>query len=44
MIVDNSAQPTVNELIKRRHEELEELNKKGIETFAYSFDVDSDSQ
>ena len=44
MIVDNSVQPTVNELIKRRHEELEELSKKGVETFAYSFDIDSDSQ
>ena len=44
MTVDNSAQPTVNELIKRRHEELEELTNKGVETFAYSFDVDSDSQ
>ena len=44
MIVDNNVQPTVNELIKRRHEELEELTKKGVETFAYSFDVNSDSQ
>jgi lysyl-tRNA synthetase class 2 len=44
MIVDNSTQPTVNELIKRRHEELEELTKKGVIAFAYSFDVDSDAQ
>jgi lysyl-tRNA synthetase class 2 len=42
--VENNAQPTVNDLIKRRYEELEELNKIGIETFAYSFDVNSDSQ
>ena len=41
--MENSAQSTVNELIKRRHEELEELRKKGIETFAYSFEVDSNS-
>lgn len=33
----------VNELIKRRYEELEELIRKGILPFAYSFDVDSDS-
>lgn len=42
--MENNAQPTVNDLIKRRYEELEELNKIGIETFAYSFDVNSDSQ
>ncbi|MBK7630013.1 MAG: lysine--tRNA ligase [Ignavibacteriales bacterium] len=42
--MENSAQPTVNELIKRRYEELEELTLKGFETFAYSFDVDSDSK
>jgi lysyl-tRNA synthetase class 2 len=41
--LENSAQPTVNDLIKRRHEELKELGERGIETFAYSFDVDSDS-
>ena len=34
----------INVLIKRRLEELDELKKKGIEPFAYSFDVDSDSQ
>ncbi|GAB4297059.1 MAG: lysine--tRNA ligase [Ignavibacteriaceae bacterium] len=32
-----------NELIKRRYEELEELKKLGFETFAYSFDVNSNS-
>jgi lysyl-tRNA synthetase class 2 len=42
--LENSAQPTVNELIKRRYEELEELTAKGFETFAYSFDVNSDSK
>ena len=42
--MENSAQPTVNELIKRRYEELEELKNKGVETFAYSFDVNSDSR
>jgi lysyl-tRNA synthetase class 2 len=42
--LENNAQPTVNDLIKRRYEELDELNKKGIETFAYSFDINSDSQ
>ncbi len=49
--MDNSVQPgniqpgeDINVLIKRRHEELNELKSKGIETFAYSFDVDSNSQ
>ena len=37
-------QDDINVLIKRRFEELDELKKKGIEPFAYSFDVDSDSQ
>ena len=30
-------------LIQRRHQELSELKKKGIEPFAYSYDVNSDS-
>ncbi|MCW8810775.1 MAG: lysine--tRNA ligase [Ignavibacteriaceae bacterium] len=34
-------QTDINVLIKRRYEELEELKKKGIETFAYSFETDS---
>lgn len=34
-------QADINVLIKRRYEELEELKKKGIETFAYSFDSDN---
>ena len=42
--MENNVQPTVNDLIKRRYEELDELTKKGVETFAYSFDVNSDSQ
>ena len=33
-----------NELIKRRFEELAELNEKGFEPFAYSYDVDNYSQ
>ncbi len=33
----------INVLIKRRHEELEELKAKGIEQFVYSYDVNSDS-
>jgi len=37
-------QDDINVLIKRRFEELDELKKKGIEPFAYSFDVDSASQ
>ncbi len=42
--MENSVQPSVNELIKRRYEELDELTKKGFESFAYSFDVNSDSK
>ena len=42
--MENNAQPTVNELIKRRYEELDEIIKKGIQPFEYSFDVNSDSQ
>ena len=34
----------VNDLIKRRYEELNELNEKGFQPYAYSFDVDSDSE
>lgn len=36
-----NTQTDINVLIKRRYEELEELNKMGIETFAYSFDTDN---
>lgn len=42
--MENSVQPTVNELIKRRYEELDEIIKKGIQPFEYSFEVNSDSQ
>ncbi len=42
--MENTSLPSVNELIKRRLEELDELNKKGFETFAYSFEVNSDSK
>jgi lysyl-tRNA synthetase class 2 len=34
----------VNELIKRRYEELNELKEKGVLPYAYSFDVDSFSE
>jgi lysyl-tRNA synthetase, class II len=37
-------QTDINVLIKRRYEELDELKNKGIETFAYSFDVDNYSE
>lgn len=37
-------QNDLNELIKRRYEELNELRAKGIQTFAYSYDVDSNSE
>ncbi len=33
----------LNVLIKRRYEELAELKQKGIEPYAYSFEIDSDS-
>lgn len=42
--MENSVQQSFNDLVKRRYEELEELKSKGYETFAYSFDVDSDSE
>jgi len=41
--LDNIIQD-VNTLMKRRLEELEELQKRNVETFAYSFDVDSYSE
>ncbi len=37
-------QNDINVLIKRRYEELDELKKKGIETFAYSYDTDNYSE
>ena len=42
--MEENIQQDLNVLIKRRYEELEELKKKGIEQFAYSFDVNSDSE
>jgi lysyl-tRNA synthetase class 2 len=41
--MENIPLEDVNVLIKRRFEELEELKSKGINPFAYNFDVDSDS-
>lgn len=42
--MEENVQQDINVLIKRRYEELEELRAKGLETFAYSFDVNSDSE
>lgn len=42
--MENNPQQDVNVLIKRRLEELDELTKLGFETYAYSFDVDSNSE
>jgi lysyl-tRNA synthetase, class II len=42
--LEENFQQDINVLIKRRYEELEELRKKGFETFAYSFDLNSDSE
>lgn len=39
-----NTQQDINVLIQRRYEELEQLKSKGIDPFAYSFDVDSDAQ
>jgi lysyl-tRNA synthetase class 2 len=39
-----NTQPDINVLIKRRYEELDELKKLGIETFAYSYDTDNYSE
>ena len=39
--MEPNIQIDTNELIKRRLEELEELNNKGFEPYAYSFDVDN---
>ncbi len=41
--MDNILIEDINALIKRRIEELEELKAKGVQTYAYSFDVDSNS-
>ncbi|RPI73456.1 MAG: lysine--tRNA ligase, partial [Ignavibacteriales bacterium] len=42
--MEENIQQDLNVLIKRRYEELEELKSKGIEPFAYSFEVNSDSE
>jgi len=41
--LEHHIQDDVNVLIKRRFEEYEELLKKGVQPFKYSFDVNSDS-
>lgn len=41
--MDNNIQQDVNVLIKRRFEELEELKSNGFEPFAYSYEVNSNS-
>lgn len=42
--MDNNIQQDINVLIKRRYEELEELKQKGVEPFAFSYDVNSYSE
>jgi lysyl-tRNA synthetase class 2 len=42
--LDNNIQQDLNVLIKRRYEELMELKEKGIEPFAYSYNITSDSE
>jgi len=41
--VEENLDQDLGVLIQRRHEELSELKKKGIEPFAYSYDINSDS-
>lgn len=42
--MENQNQPTVNELVKRRLEELNELQERNVLAYEYSFDVDSYSK
>jgi len=42
--LENLEQQELNSLMQRRLEELDELKAKGVDTFAYSFDVDSYSK
>ena len=42
--MENQNLDDTNELIKRRFDELAELNEQGFEAFAYSYDVDNYSQ
>ncbi len=41
--MEENIQQDLGVLIQRRHEELAEIKKKGIEPYAYSFEIDSDS-
>ncbi len=41
--MEQQNQQDLNDLIKRRYEELEELRNKNFEPFAYSFDVNNNS-
>jgi lysyl-tRNA synthetase class 2 len=41
--LEDNVQQDINVLIKRRYEELEELRNKGFEPFAYSYEINSDS-
>jgi len=43
-VLEENTQQDINVLIQRRYEELEELKARGIEQFAYSFNVNSDSE
>jgi len=43
-VENNNIQQDINVLIKRRLEELEELKAKGVQPFAYSFDVSDNSK
>jgi len=42
--VETNDQQDINVLIKRRYEELDALKSKGVEPFAYSFEVNSNSE
>ncbi len=42
--MEENIQQELGVLIQRRYEELDELKKKGIEPFAYSYDVNSNSE
>lgn len=41
--MEHHIQDDINVLIKRRFEEYEELLKRGVQPFKYSYDVNSDS-
>ena len=42
--METNDQQDINVLIKRRYEELDALKSKGVEPFAYSFEVNSNSE